>query len=324
MQGPRGSSWAGLCEPHTIGTLPEVPLEAVAASRRTMSQLRTRNPMGESTKASQSTPPPDLLRERDEVLQSFSRGARLTEQFMSEYTRMRNRLIELETTNDRLRAQLEADDKVARLLEQVEALEMERKDLLKRTERAEKAQDRFDEKFNEVEGEFAQLANLFVASNQLHASMSPRGVVRRIKEILAQLVGAESYAMYFLSSDGTELAPIASEGVPGERLLPIGVSTSVIGKAVLARVSRIDEEREANRANFEDPVVIIPLVVDDTAVGAVVIFATLEQKPRFTHTDFELFRLLGQHAAAALVGASLFEQAGRRLPSAEAFRDLSV
>jgi uncharacterized membrane-anchored protein YhcB (DUF1043 family) len=280
--------------------------------------------MGESTKASQSTPPPDLLRERDEVLQSFSRGARLTEQFMQEYTRMRDRMLELETTNERLRAQLEADDKVARLLEKVEALEVERQDLMKRTERAEKAQDSFDERFNEVEGEFAQLANLFVASNQLHASISPRGVVRRIKEILAQLVGAEVYAMYFLSGDGAELTPIASEGMPGELLVPIAVDGSLVGKAVQAGVSQIDEERPSNQRNFEKPVVVIPLVVDDTAVGAVVIYRTLEQKTRFTHTDFELFKLLGQHAAAALVGASLFEHAGRRLPSAEAFRDLSI
>ncbi|HSC86002.1 MAG TPA: hypothetical protein VLC09_01980, partial [Polyangiaceae bacterium] len=238
--------------------------------------------MGETTKASQSTPPPDLLRERDEVLQSFSRGARLTEQFMSEYTRMRDRLLELENTNERLRAQLEADDAMARLLEKVEALEAERQELVRRTERAEKAQDSFDERFNEVEGEFAQLANLFVASNQLHASISPRGVVRRIKEILAQLVGAEAYTMYFLSGDGTELTPIASEGVPGDRVIPIPVAGSIIGKAVQAGSSQIDEERASNQRDFERPVVVIPLVVDDTTVGAVVIYATLEQKARFT------------------------------------------
>lgn len=277
-----------------------------------------------STKATQSTPPPDLMRERDEVLQSFSRGARLTEQFMAEYTRMRESVIELEIENDKLRAQLVADDKVARLLEKVEQLETERQELLKRTERAESAQNQFDERFNEVEGEFAQLANLFVASNQLHASMSPRGVVRRIKEILAQLVGAEAYAMYFVSSDGAELVPIASEGVPGDKLVSLSIANSLVGRAVSDRVSRIDEDRDANRPNFEDPPVVIPLVVDDSAVGAVVIFGTLEQKARFTHTDFELFKLLGQHAAAALVGSSLFEQAGRKLPFAEAFRDLSV
>ena len=69
-----------------------------------------------------------------------------------------------------------------------------------------------------MESEFANLANLFVASNQLHASLSPRGVTRRIKEVLAQLVGAERYCMYFSNPDRTELVPIAFEGVPGDAL----------------------------------------------------------------------------------------------------------
>jgi transcriptional regulator with GAF, ATPase, and Fis domain len=279
--------------------------------------------MAERTK-SQSTPPPDLMRERDEVLQSFSRGARFTEHFVAEYSRLRDRVLELEGQNEQLRAQLAADDAVARLLTKVENLEDERRELLRRTEIAERAQDQFDERFGEVEGEFSSLANLFVASNQLHASLTPRGVVRRIKEILAQLVGAECYAMFMAASDGETLVPIASEGIPGDRLLPVAMNGTRIGNVVQGGKAAIDEDRDASKADFDAPVVVVPLAVDDTTVGAIVVYATLEQKSRFTHTDFELFKLLGQHAAAALVGAALFEQAGRKLPGAEAFRDLSV
>ncbi len=276
------------------------------------------------SKASPSTPPPDLMKERDEVLDSLSRGARLTEHFVGEYTRMHERVLELEADNAKLRAQLAADDAMARLLQQVEKLESERQQLLSRTKKAEKAQDQFDERFLEVENEFASLANLFVASNQLHASLAPRSVVRRIKEVLAQLVGAESYAMYLMTANCKELVPIASEGVPGDKLVPLLMEGSLIGKVVEAGTAAIDEDRPSNTLDFDNPSVVIPLVVDDTSVGAIAIFATLEQKPRFSHTDFELFKLLGQHAASALVGASLFDTAGRRLPGAEAFRDLSV
>lgn len=274
--------------------------------------------------ANPSTPPPDLMKERDEVLQSFSRGARLTEHFMEEYSRMHERLVELESDNSKLRAQLEADDAMARLLAQVERLEAERKELLNRTQRAEEAQGHFDERFMEVEDQFASLANLFVASNQLHASLTPRGVVRRIKEILAQLVGAEAYAMYLLNMEGKQLVPIASEGVPGTKLVPVSMLDSALGKVAQQGSAFIDEERPPNKLDFDNPPVVIPLVVDETTVGVIAIYATLEQKPRFSHTDFELFKLLGQHAAAALVGSSLFEQAGRKLPGAEAFRDISV
>ena len=69
---------------------------------------------------------------------------------------------------------------------------------------------------------------------------------------------------------------------------------------------------------------MIPLSVDDRIVGMIAIFSTLSQKERFDTVDFELFKLLGQHAAAALISASLYVQAERKLPGLEAFLDLSV
>lgn len=272
----------------------------------------------------QSSPPPDLRKERDEVLQSFTRGARLTEQFALEHERMLHRVNELEAENAQLRTQIEADDAVRRLLEKIEALEAEKHELLSRTERAEKQTSQFSERAVEVESEFANLANLFVASNQLHASLSPRGVVRRIKEVLAQLVGAESYAMYLLNADGTELVPIASEGLSGDALLPLRTEDSNIASALKRGAAYVDEERDSSQLDLANPPAVVPLVVDEKAVGAVAIFATLAQKVRFTTTDFELFKLLGQHAAAALVCASLFSKAEGKIPGLEAFLDLSV
>ncbi len=272
----------------------------------------------------QSSPPPDLRKERDEVLQSFTRGARLTEQFALEHERMLHRVNELEAENAQLRTQIEADDAVRRLLEKIEALEAEKHELLSRTERAEKQTSHFSERAVEVESEFANLANLFVASNQLHASLSPRGVVRRIKEVLAQLVGAESYAMYLLNADGTELVPIASEGLSGDALLPLRTDDSNIASALKRGAAYVDEERDSSQLDLANPPAVVPLVVDEKAVGAVAIFATLAQKVRFTTTDFELFKLLGQHAAAALVCASLFSKAEGKIPGLEAFLDLSV
>jgi hypothetical protein len=272
----------------------------------------------------QSSPPPDLRKEREEVLQSFTRGARLTEQFALEHERMAQRVAELESENAQLRAQVEADDAVRRLLEKIEGLESEKRDLLSRTERAEEQSSQVNDRAVEVESEFANLANLFVASNQLHASLSPRGVVRRIKEVLAQLVGAESYAMYLLNAEGTELVPIASEGMPGDSLLPLRTEESSVGAVLRKGTAYVDEERDASQLDLANPPAVVPLVVDEKAVGAVAIFATLAQKSRFTTTDFELFKLLGQHAAAALVCASLFSKAEGKIPGLEAFLDLSV
>lgn len=269
-------------------------------------------------------PPQDLRRERDEFLQTFTKGSRLAEEFVAEHERVLERVRELEDENARLRAQVQADTALRDLVETIARLEAEKAELLSRTASAEAESTQVASRFTEVESEFAHLANLYVASNQLHSSLSPRSVTRRIKEVLAQLVGAERYGMYLATADGAQLVPIASEGLPGDRVVPLDVATSPAGEVLRTGSAVIDEDGDPSQGSAERPAAILPLTVDERVVGVIVIFATLAQKKRFETNDFQLFRLLGQHAAGALVSASLFVQAGRKLPGLEAFIDLSV
>lgn len=268
--------------------------------------------------------PPDLAREREELLRTFPRGGRLGEDLAAEIDRVRLRMDALERENAELRARLEEDDSLRRLLARVEALEAEKRELLSRTHHAEAESSALDERFHQVEQEFADMANLFVASNQLHSSLSPRRVTRRIKEILAQLVGAERYCMYLGSADGQKLVPVASEGVASEDLVPLGADDPRVAGALRENRSLFDERCDPSQGSITRPAVVFPLTLDDQVVGTIAIFSTLAQKTSLTTIDFELFRLLGQQAAAALVGATLFAQAEQRLPGLEAFLDLSV
>jgi len=270
------------------------------------------------------TPPPDLKSERDLFLQKFTRGSKLTEDFIAEYERLVGRLTTLESENADLRAKVAADAAVRELLNKIEQLEAEKSELLSRFRRVEAMRDQFTARVAEVESEFANLANLFVASNQLHSSLSPRGVTRRIKEVLAQLVGAERYCMYLVNPEATELIPIASEGVAGRDLLPLRVEGTTVGQVFQTGSAVIEGERDPSSGSIDSPAAVVPLSVEDRVVGVIAIFSTLTQKTRFDAVDFELFKLLGQHAAAALVSASLFAQAERKLPGLEAFLDLSV
>jgi len=281
--------------------------------------------MAEDKKQSDSnSPSPDLKSERDRFVKSFSRGSRLTDEFIHDYERLLERLGVLEAENANLRAQVAADRAVRELVQKIERLEAEKSDLLSRTNRAEAISNQFTTRVQEVESEFSNLANLYVASNQLHSSLSPRGVTRRIKEVLAQLLGAERYSMYLANEQGTELVPIASEGVPGGELVPVPVAGSRLGDVLVKGEASVEEEADPSRGELDRPAAVIPLMVDERVVGVIAIFSTLSQKTRFDAVDFELFRLLGQQAAAALVSASLFAQAERRLPGLEAFLDLSV
>ena len=281
--------------------------------------------MAEDKKTNESnSPTPDLKSERDRFVKSFTRGSRLTDEFIQDYERLLDKLAALEAENANLRAQVAADRAVRELVQKIELLEAEKSDLLSRTNRAEAISNQFTTRVQEVESEFSNLANLYVASNQLHSSLSPRGVTRRIKEVLAQLVGAERYSMYLANEQGTELVPIASEGVPGGELLPVPIAGTRLGAVLASGEAAVEEEGNPSQGGLDRPAAVIPLVVDERVVGVIAIFSTLSQKTRFDAVDFELFRLLGQQAAAALVSASLFAQADRRLPGLEAFLDLSV
>jgi GAF domain-containing protein len=265
-----------------------------------------------------------LKSERDLLLQKLRRGSKLTEDFISEYERLLDRLTALESENADLRAKVATDAAVRELLNKIEQLEAEKSELLSRFRRAEAMREQFTARVAEVETEFANLANLFVASNQLHSSLSPRGVTRRIKEVLAQLVGAERYCMYLVNPEATELIPIAAEGVAGRDLLPLRVEGTTVGRVFRTGSAVIEGERDPSSGSLDSPAAVVPLSVEDRVVGVIAIFSTLPQKTRFDAVDFELFKLLGQHAAAALVSASLFAQAQRKLPGLEAFLDLSV
>src|SRR4051812_6719552 len=265
----------------------------------------------------------DLKTERDQFLKKFSGGAKLTEEFLREVEQLQERLRHLEAENAGLRAKVEADEAIRDLLSKIDRLETEKRELLSRYHRVEEVNSEFTQRVQEVESEFANLANLFVASNQLHSSLSPRGVTRRIKEVLAQLVGAERYCMYLANADNSELIPIASEGVAGSALTPVKIAESELGQSLLKGTAFVSEH-DPTAGTVQRPAAVIPLTVDEKTVGVIAIFSTLAQKKRFDTVDFELFKLLGQHAAAALVSASLFAHTDRKLPGLEAFLDLSV
>jgi hypothetical protein len=277
----------------------------------------------QSGSSDSDAPGADLKSERDLFLKKFTGGAKLTEDFLREVEQLQERLRQLEAENAGLRAKVEADQAIRDLLSKIDRLENEKRELISRFHRAEAVNSEFTARVQEVESEFANLANLFVASNQLHSSLSPRGVTRRIKEVLAQLVGAERYCMYLSNADSTELVPIAHEGVAGSALTPVRIADSELGRALVKGAASVSD-LDPTAGTVERPAAIIPLSVDEKTVGVIAIFSTLAQKKRFDTVDFELFKLLGQHAAAALVSASLFAHTDRKLPGLEAFLDLSV
>ncbi len=268
-------------------------------------------------------PPEDLKKERDAFIQQFFRkGAQFTEELLKENERLRDRIGALEHENSKLRAHLASDEAIRELLRKIEDLEREKQDLVGRSARAEAVKANFSQMYEEVEGELANFANLYVATAQLHSARSVRNVLRALKELLAQLLGAAAFAVYFVSDAGDELWAIASEGVEPAEVARIPATAGPIGHAFTSGELAFDMARDTSRASITDPVALIPLHIDGRVHGVIAIFGTLPQKTEFVNIDRELFKLLGAQAAPALVNARIFTDAGRKVPTIQAFVDL--
>jgi ABC-type multidrug transport system fused ATPase/permease subunit len=272
---------------------------------------------------SSDRPPEDLKKERDAFIQQFFRkGAQFTEELLKENERLRDRISELENENTKLRTHLASDEAIRDLLRKIEELEKEKQDLIHRSARAEQVQDGFTNMYAEVESELANFANLYVATSQLHTATTVRGALRALKELLAQLLGAAAFAVYFVSDDGAELVALTSEGVEAAEVARTPANRGPIGHAFASGEVAYETLRDVSKVSIEEPAALIPLKIDGRTIGVIAIFGTLEQKTEFVHTDHELFRLLGAQAAPALVNARLFTDAGRKVPGIQAFLDL--
>ena len=148
--------------------------------------------------------------------------------------------------------------------------------------------------YEEVEGELANFANLYVATSQLHSARSVRSVLRALKELLAQLLGAAAFAVYFVSDDGEELVAIASEGVDPADVARVPATHGPDRPRLPARRGRLRRRaRHLQAARSRSPSRSSRCTSTGGSHGVIAIFGTLPQKTEFVTIDRELFKLLG-------------------------------
>jgi len=123
------------------------------------------------------------------------------------------------------------------------------------------------------------------------------------------------------------IVPVASDGMEADKPTKLTVGAledvslgagGIIERVFLTGVPHIVEGLFAE-ADVDLPAACLPMKVDDRTIGVIVIHTILAQKDRFVAVDFELFKMLGVHAGAALVGAQLFAEADGKLPSLDLF-----
>jgi hypothetical protein len=252
------------------------------------------------------------------VQQFFHKGAQLTQELLEENEQLRRVQLQLESENAALRTQLASDHAMRDLLRKINQLEKEKGELLSHIHEAEMQSTRYGARFHEMEEELSKLANVYVASYQLHSTLSVKLVVKHLKELLQQLVGADRYAVYMVDSTRKHLLLVASEHVDERkhaRISLAGDEASIAERVFLTGRAQITEGPLA-KSSERHPAAVLPMHFDDRVVGVIAIHTVFAQKPSFGPVDFELFKMLGAHAASALAGALLFAASGETLPDA--------
>jgi nitrate/nitrite-specific signal transduction histidine kinase len=238
----------------------------------------------------------------EDFLQVFKKGVQFTEELLDENERLRVRVVQLEEENHALAAQKMDSQPFQELLDQIKSMGGEGDRLLERFSAVESESRDFKRRYQEIEEENNRLANLYIASFQLHSTLDLAEVVRVAFEIIVNLVGSMDFTLFI--KEGSKLVPVCSQGRDLAGLPLITIGKGIAGKSAQQGILYISGD-EMTEASLQEPKVCVPLLMEGKLLGLIVIFSFLDHKTCITELDRELFNLLGGHAATALYSARL-------------------
>lgn len=182
-------------------------------------------------------------------------------------------------------------------------------------------------KYAQLEQENNNLANLYVASFQLHSTIDFKEVMGILLEIVTNLIGAEKFTIMIVDGQSNKLVPKASEGVILDQVPVVKIGEGIIGSVAETGESYFTTTlSNSGPENFNEPVVCIPLKIDGRTIGIIAVYSLFTHKENFTNIDYELFNLLAGHAANAIYLSLLYAQSKNRFQiledSVELFKGL--
>lgn len=260
------------------------------------------------------------------VLAIFKRGADFMKQLMDENEQLRKQLADVHGRQETAaQSPDEWEGLRVELSDRIASLESERESIMAQLRSVESENQQFAERYLEIEEENNNLANLYVASYQLHSTLDPSEVLKVIVEIVINLIGAELFCVYVCEEEEGILKPVASEGSPVSAFPPLPLGSGTVGDSVRGGEVVTGDPNSSGAEGADgigEPMVCIPLRVDENPVGAIVIHKLLQQKDGFSPLDHELFTLMAGHAATAIFASQLYAQSERKLNTIQGFIDL--
>jgi hypothetical protein len=190
----------------------------------------------------------------------------------------------------------------------IERRQVEQQQLEERVARIAAEGDRFAQQYRDLEAQNTNLANLYVASYQLHGTLDREEVLSIIQQIVANLVGCEEVAIFEWNEAQKALCLAASTGLDRDTYATIPSGRGVIGRCAESGETWIVGEDAPDRPRSAEEAALsacVPLKLDGRISGAIALFRLLPQKSGIEALDRELFDLLATHAATALYCTTL-------------------
>jgi nitrate/nitrite-specific signal transduction histidine kinase len=243
-----------------------------------------------------------------------ARSRELRDDLIRENERLRSRVQLLE--NDLVKAE-------GILAKEFEGAKGEHERLSREADKLVEENQDFARRYVELEEHATGLANLYAATFQLHATLDPTEVVRTITEIAINLIGAADFILYLTDEAKGDFIVAAREGERSPNAPRLPALTHALEREAVKERRTVFAELDADATGEEKPpICCTPLVFRDRLVGVLTVYALLSHKKSFSGLDRELFDLLGDQAALAIVSSQCFVTVDRKLKTVQGFLDL--
>jgi hypothetical protein len=263
------------------------------------------------------------------VLELFEEGKRFTEELLKENENLRMLIAKLKTEKRDLESKYIKVDvpwmkqKIDLLEDEVRQLKEENQELRDQFTFVEEENREFAERYVQVEKQNSDLISLYVASYRLHSTLNYLEVIGTLKEIVINLVGAERFGVYFLENGEGKLSLITHEGLENIENGTVTIGNGPVGEvAASGDVFVTEPDTDLHDMDADRPIACIPMKVGDDVLGVVAIYTLLVQKEGFQTLDYELFEMLGNHAATAVYGAKLYTLSERKRSTLQGFLNM--
>jgi len=176
----------------------------------------------------------------------------------------------------------------------------------------------------QVEDVNNNLTNLYIASSRLHSTLDREETLEIIKEVVINFVGAEKFAVLLYDKSTNRLRLETGEGFADDEDFPeIPLGKGVLGRAAEKRENYfVDGPVSEGSDNSLEPIIAIPLIIQGQMIGVLAIYRLFIQKEQLESIDYQLFSMLGEHAATALFSSTLYSRSERKRQTYQGFVDL--